>query len=674
MLKVIRKHNKWLMVGFGVLLMITWLVQPVLNRVNQAYQSRVVGKLDGAKVTSKQLGDAYNEVTTVVSFLPNVAQLLNLNDRDSVHWLMLTREASDAGFIGGPKDGQDWNQLTMSIAFQLAYKDYGESTAQLYRMAPQFFQKYIDEARPLVPKYIDDAAVRQHMTREQVLTAIAKARGVVRMVEAYQGAARMSDRAVIAKAREFVDAAKTDYIFIPADRLIGPIADPDAAALQAHFDLFKSTKPGEGDYGVGYLLPSRIKMEWLELNRAAIEGAVALDPVEVRKRYNLNKGAGGKYPGEFTVERPRIEAEMKAEIVEKIFQEAQVAIQTEVLKAAKILEPDGRYKKLPADWDTRRPRFEAVAQAVVEAVRKATSVTIPLPTVTTKAADWQTRDDLRALPGIGQSQMRAGGLQKRFDDVAFWTRELQGSQEGLIPVQINVPITEAYLSDRMENRYYICILATKGESAPDSIDEKREQIVKDYKSIKAFDQLKAQAEELRAKAVTGGLDAIVAAFPAAEAPPLPKPDAKPSDDAKYKPLAITKDVTVHSDAGGANDPILSAEDAYKKVLEAAAKIDPLLPRDKVPADAATLSIPIAKRLGLVIVRILAPDPTTIEKFRQFDSGIAREAQRREMTAAAPKPEDDPYSFQNLLNRHKYTSGDRDIVKVEDLKKDDSKGS
>jgi hypothetical protein len=315
-----------------------------------------------------------------------------------------------------------------------------------------------------------------------------------------------------------------------------------------------------------------------------------------------------------------------------------------------------------------------VAAAVVEAVKQQTGLTIPLPAVTVKAAEWLTRDDLRILPEIGRSAVRQGGGQIPFDELVSWTREIPGVDPEAVglPVQVNVPMAETYLSDGQQNRYYICVLATKGESAPDTIDEKREQIVKDYKTIVAFEQLKARTEELKTKAIAGGLDAIVAAFPAQEAPKPATPEATPPPpptDAKYKPLTISKDIVVIPLNTG--DQYLGVEDVKKEVLAAAMKIDPVTPRDKVAPEGATLAMPIAKQLGVVVVRIVSHDPVTREKFRLVNLDVEQKVQDDELKELKTE---DPFSLANLLKRHTYTTDKRDIKTVEDLNaKDEKKG-
>ncbi len=665
MLKSIRKHNKWLMVGFGVLLMVTWLVQPTLNQLNKAYDSRVVGKLDGQRISARDMATASQELAALKDLARGFTDALGLEDHGVVHWMILAREAEEGGFVGGERDGEEWEQVLATLTIQLAYEKYKDLAPQVIRI-PQFVQPLMEEARPKVKSFIGSAAGRQRLTFQQTNKALAKARGVTRMIERYRNAGRLSDRAAILKAREFLDAAKVDYVFIPAERLIDSIANPDDATIREHFDKYKTVKPGEGEYGVGYLLPTRVKLEWMKMDRAAIEAAVSLDPVEVRRRFNQGKAAG-KFTGDFAAAKAGIEAEMKGEVVERVFQEAQVAVQTEILKATKVLDPDGKYKKLPADWEAHRPKFENIAPAVAEAVRRTVGVAIPLPAVTVKAADWLTREDLLALPDIGRSMMRAGGLPVSFDQLVFATREIPGVEPGFLTIQTGVPLTETFLQDGQGNRYYMTVLAVRGESAPDSVDEKRELLVKDWKKIRAFEGLKARESELRTSAVNGGLDAIIAAFPAASAPATPDPAT--AADPKYKALEIVKNVAVQP--FNTQDQIMGTEGVNTKVLEAAVKLNPLLPPEQIPVDGATLSIPISKRLGLAVTRILSPDPVTIEKYRQNEQAVVTSTLRKELSDATPKPEDDPFSFNQLLKRHRYLSGEKDIKTPDDLKKDES---
>ena len=49
---------------------------------------------------------------------------------------------------------------------------------------------------------------------------------------------------------------------------------PPAEALQAQFEKFKATKPGEGDLGAGYYQPARFKLEWLKLDRDEFSATV----------------------------------------------------------------------------------------------------------------------------------------------------------------------------------------------------------------------------------------------------------------------------------------------------------------------------------------------------------------------------------------------------------------
>jgi hypothetical protein len=665
-LKIIRKHNKWLMVGFGVILMIAWTIQPVFDQISAAYDSRTVATLNGKKVSHREWAIASKEIMALSEMIPELVNALGVEDRDAVHWLILSREAEEAGFVGGERDGEQWEQIVFSLAIQLAYQRYGELTPQVARI-PSLMQPFIEEARPRVSTVVMNAAGRQALTLQQTHRALAKARGVTRMIEAYTGAGRMSDRMAVVRAREFLDSAKVDYVFVPAARLIDSIPVPSDEQLREHFDKFKTIRPGTGEFGIGYLLPPRVKLEWLKIDRASLASAVTPNPIEVRQRFNQGK-ASGKYTGEFAASQPLIEAEMRNQTVDRIVQEAHIAIQTEIQKATRTLEPDGTFKRVPEDWESRRPRFENIASAVVEAVRRQTGVTIPLPTVAVRAADWLTRDEVRALPDIAMSRIAAGGLEIPFDQAVFWTRGLPGSEQSVLPIQPGVPLTEMHLTDAAGNRYYFTVLAIRQESAPDSMEEDREDILRDYRTLRAYEALTPRVAELRSLAVGGGLDSVIAAFP----PVPPVPGGEGSTDPKHKALEIVREATVRSEFAGNSDPILNEKEVITTVLDAAARIDPLLPPEKIPADAATVATSVPKRLGVLVAKITALVPVTVEQFRQLEQQIIQQAQVLELRGETPDPSQNPFSFENLLKRHTYTSGKRDIRTPEDLKREQNR--
>lgn len=660
MIRKLRKYNKWFMVAFGVLLMLTWLAGPSTKAISQMGGNHVVAKIDGKSVRIEDEQLAAQELHALAEFAPMLTRGLGLEDHDRAHWMLLCSEARAGGFIGEASDGKDFIDTIATETVRAELQQNPQALMDLFRGPNP--PKSVDEAiKGFAAGYSTRAPGIFHQNRLNELemnAAFAKARGIVRMASSLRQAPRVSDRESIAEARKYDDTAVVDYAFLPASAISDQVPDPDETSLQAQFDRFKGTRPGEGDYGIGYLLPARVKIEWLQLDRKAIEDAVTLDPVEVLKRYK--QGHADKYKGELTAERANVEHDMKAETASRVLGEAHLVVQAEVSKATRRLERAGKYRVLPPDWETQRPQLKAVAQAVVDQVSHNLGTTVPLPAVTIKG-EWLTQSDLNSLPGIGASALNQGGQEIPFSTVAFWTHEL-GGHEGPIPVQQGVPLSEVFLTDGVGNRYYFTVLGTRGESAPDSAQEIREKAVADYKKVQAFEKLKGRIEEFRQAAVTGGIDGAVAAFaatPVASGKTIEKP-------------VVHQASKVHRLTAEGRE--LQDESLEMAIMDAASKLDPKSAPDSAPPDQTSLVLPASKQLGLAVVRIRAFVPMTREEYARIDRAAANQVTSEEEKAAAGTQ--GPFSLDALLKRHVYMNGDKRAETSADLHlhdKDDSSG-
>lgn len=653
MLRIIRKHNKWLMVAFGILLMIAFTAPEMIQRLGHAAANRTIATVNGKKLKQADLGRAHQDLLALERIAPNLIYGIGIQPRDHIHWILLTQEAEAAGFVGGPADGREFlpelaqmaarwelqrlQQVDVQQWFQFVLP-HGSEEAAIRALAVQ-----IEE---VAPRFFADA----HMNETEMHESLARLRGIWRLVMTHDRAARFSDRLAIVEARQAQDSALIDFIFIPAADGVDEIPDPTPEALQSHFEEFSNTAPGQGTYGIGYLLPPRIHLEWLKVDRNAIEEAVQLDPVEVVKRHRQQSS---RYPGDFAEVRARIESDMRAEIVERSLQAAHSAIQAEVLAATRRLEQDGRFRRLPENWDEIRPRMEHLAATIVTAVGQDGGPSISLPAVQRRTDNWVTRSDLRQIEDLAQTFVTRG--ERRFSavDVLFAARELgDGASGAPIPVQTGIPLVDNVLTDWAGNRYYVTVLAARGESPPDSVDEVREQAIADYKRLAAHRRLKERAESLREQAIAGDLDAIpaVIARPGREAP------------------RIQKGIRVYRDRidGAAAD--INHADVRKAIVEAAAKIDPFATAETIPPQDATLAIPSDPSLGLAIVRIRAMAPLTQEDYRRTERTMINMAQMREMREALG--DESPFSIAALLRRHNYVSGKVRILTPEELRRGD----
>ena len=118
MLKIIRKYQLIILVIGGSLLMVVFLFEPIIGRISPDPRKSTVGKFsDGTKLT----GFDFQYASSDLSILKVVVPILLLpenngglgieqgqGDASELHWLLLTKQANDAGLIGEAGEGRTW--------------------------------------------------------------------------------------------------------------------------------------------------------------------------------------------------------------------------------------------------------------------------------------------------------------------------------------------------------------------------------------------------------------------------------------------------------------------------------------------------------------------------------------------------------------------------------------
>lgn len=658
MFKFLRKYNKVILVVGGVLLMIAFLIPQGATRLGNAQERIVVATVDGRKVRLRQMEKARIELLVLRAFAaPIVDNLLGVEDRPD-HWFLLTREAERGGFVGEDADGRDWVPVIAEFFAEqyLRSEDGAMVRFQLQMLEQQGnFQEAQDLRQRLLGEILANleasrarALAQSRMTEADFDRALARARGVYRMVEAYHRAARVSDRRALLASAENRFLAEVEWLLIPAERFVDSASPVDDATLAATFERFKGTPEGGGEYGIGYLLPPRVKLEWLTLSRAAVEESIKPDPVEVRKRYQQDRAT---YTGEFDAERSRVAGDIRREQADRLLAEADTAVRAELAKATRGLAADGEFKVLPPDWSSSRPTLERIAQGVVEQVRARTGVVIPLPEVTIRSAGWVTAREISQIPGIGSAVLRSGTMAVPFPLVPFQVRELGGDPR--LRLQVGLTSVEHQVTDAAGNRYYFTVLDARPESPPDSLDEIRERVAADARRLAAYESLVQQAPSYLDVAVSGGLQAIADSLNAEVEPEsLPEPDSTEPRTDKPK-LTVFPGGSVTRPRAVLSPPTLDQPALREAVMRAAESIDPMVDIETVEASRRVVVVPVPQAMGLAVLRISRVTPLTTETFRLAAEMDAYQAQVAEMNAAGLGPESRPFSFERLARRHRY---------------------
>lgn len=632
MLKWLRKYNTYILVVGGCLLMVAFLLQGTLTELSKRGMiGGTIIRVDGEKYGMERYSKLAAEYHALVRLLgrQEVLQLVSGVDND-IHWILLTREAEQAGLVGGVQDGREYiGELAAGLADMMATNEA--------RRRGRFFAdpgdverarvSIIDSVNTSLPRVAGETG----MTEEQVLLALAKLRGVLRMENAYASSLRFSDRRLVNAARKFDDAVEVDYVLVPADREANSIPEPDAAAITAQFEKYKSTNKGEGEYGIGYTLPERVKIEWLTLDRRLIEASVSVDPIEVEKRLQKRYPTGTAPEGvKIEDERARIEGTVRGEVADRVMSTATQAIRTEIAKAIRPLESDGLYHKLSADWASKMPRLESMRSIVSERVAEAHKITLPPPVVSVRDQAWVERMDLSRSEGFGRAFLRRGSVSEPATDVVFGVREIKGDNDYV--VQVGVPNNEP-LTDGVGNRYFFTVLDARKTSPPDSIDEIRPQIIKDIKRIAALEKLR------------GAQTAMVNLVNAQSFDVLTKVPEGATGDAAVT-LKVQKG-TVSRKRVMAPDRVLDTQAFRDAVVNIADQLDPTVDVSTLDAAKRTGSVAIDKALGVVVFRITKLSPITIERYRQQHGGLLQSMIREEFDAS---PENSPFSLKAMEKR------------------------
>jgi len=651
MLKVITKYRQYLLVAFGVVLMIAFIVPQASHLFVGDQLTRKVATINGSSVSASDLSHARTEYEVVRSLLEPLGLRIDLakelfgaeNER---HWLLLSHAAKAGGFMGTAADGQQFEkEIRDGVLVPQLARGAAVQRNPFLRQAPQYIDMLAsqeladpekrkameDEAGKRLDQAVAYAARNARASSNDVQLAFAKANAIGRMQTAWREAHRVSDKRAALEAEESGDVVYVDQSLMLA-KVIAPFgAPPSPELVQKLFNEFKDVKRGDGEHGFGYRLPARVKIEWMMIDRAAIAASIQLDPVEVNKFWRQNRT---RFPGDFAAERTKVEAELRTQRVDSIFSTIDKAVRAETIRALGKVETKGGYRVLPADWQSRMPRMENLAQLTVRDVKEIGNVTIPLPQVVVRSDQFLNRAELAGISGIGESTVRIGTKEFPLPELVFRSREIIGNDPD-VNIQVGVPF-ENYAQDPQGNRYYFTVLEARKEEPPANLDEVRAQVELDAKALDQFEKLSSQAEIMRLVVVTDGFEGLAKyftdAFPGASAP------------VQRRKLAVT----AHNIQGA--DSTFNQPEYREAVINAAKALDPLKPVIDYPAEQRTLAVVMKKPLTVAIVQLIGRAPVSVERMRNEGDSFAGRYSAKELPTQSMR---DAFSFSALKDRMKF---------------------
>jgi hypothetical protein len=627
MIKIMRKNRKVLLAVFGALLMVMFLLSGPQSIFQPNPEKAVVATVGSRDIRALESLKTSSEFEAMKELSGELVQALQIEN--SAHWMLLTEEAQRAGLVGAT--GESSRQLLFEQLGQVMIQQALRS-GQLNIQNAEEYQKLLAEAPVRLENEVRPRIAGQmRMSLDEFDRAVAKLQGILRLRSQYTSAVRLSEKRAVEEVQSLYDGVVIDGLVIPAEKLAKDMPEPTPEQVQAQFEKYKDVKPGTGEFGFGYVLPARVKFEYMVINRDALRNLVKLDPVKVSKHYLQNRA---KYTGDEATETPRVEKDLTEAAVDQMMGEADRMYAARLKPDLRVLPIEGGKRKLPADWDSKGVRLSGTAEALATGFQELGHNYTP--PVIIQNSTWTKVRDLSSVPGVGTATFRTGTDSGSLRELVEAMAELDPATT--LQFQAKVPF-ELGLTDASGNRYFVNVLEWRPESPADSIEEVREDVVKDLKNKSAYDRLVSMQDDLRSQAITSGLDSIASLYPTPAAIGAADPTPKPLPVYKYSNLTRSM-ATAELNVKEVRDAVMAKAQTLGVKMVATAENLP----DR------TLTVPIPSTLSLAVVQILGGRPATQEVMRTLSRETLSRFTGEELREHNSK---DPYSFEALSARYNY---------------------
>ncbi|MDZ4828969.1 MAG: hypothetical protein SGJ09_02065 [Phycisphaerae bacterium] len=601
MLRFLRQYNKIFLGVFGLLLLLAWAIGGSLSQISNYSATEgstwatwgptnkkvTIGDLERVRLELKVM-DELTKLFPRVPFVPVPGA-----DRDPAYWYLLTKEAEEAGLVGGEQDAMPLlENMAKGINAQLQREGLemnGETAAAF--IAAQ------SGTNPLI--------VRQ---------TLAKVNGISRMSELMRSMSHYSDTRLRHAAAEALLGVSADIVVLDARKLAQPAVDePSEERLAEQLKKYGEFEPGKGEKGFGYRLPNRVKLEWIQIAEAPVRASVmqsgALDTLTLKRKFAANPTRYGVPPEAVGTDPlavfPQYEATARQKVINELVEERMREIvkfaSDQFTQSQRGLKRDavGLYA-LPADWASRKPDLKQLAAAIGE------KFNVSSPAYGSVGDVWMSEGDLKSLPGLGgTSTTSLGDRPIPFSQLLPRLKEFakaDATNADAVPL-VQTDVATPALTASNKDVFFVRFLATEPSRAPGSVDEARQALLADVRAIDRYEALNKLAGELKTQAETDGLREIANRFgTTVEAVP---------DLRAANPQFIGMGVKFPTSL-----PMLGADsDALEAVIQRAAGLPKTTPVADVPAAERTYVIPLDKRLAYLLARVTDVSPLTNEEYQ-----------------------------------------------------------
>lgn len=607
MFKFLRRYSKWILAVGGTLLMITFLVPFAFQGLGNMAAARgatwaTVGE-DDVEVTMGEQQLLQREMQIVRALNPQ--SIAPVEIKSAEHWFLLMREAQDAGLVGGTED---------------AISMLGETPAETLA----FFTTQSGESR------------------EFVLQTIAKYRGVMRLIRMYRMAGHFSDRRLRAASKELFHTAEVQFILIEASADAADI-EPNEEAIQEQFEEYADDLPGEGEYGFGYKLPDRVKLEWIEIPAESVYAGVEASPefneIELRKHWIRNPDFTFPEVAEGAPIPDIVREDLKNTLFEERMQEIVRTATDELRSATRGLERSGSYYVLPEDWSEQQASLPAIAEMLQE------EFDVELPPYQATGDRWLSAEDVAELEGIGTATTtRFSTAPIALPELIRQLKEFDNAVQAVVQADVAGPP----LIGQEGSRYIFRVTAADPSHRATDVSEVRDHVVHDLKRLADYEHLVATMSQLENEAEQDGLLSLLVAHPRGQF--LPPQNISL---ASLNTLLIQAQMGSGLSAQPTALPVIGRnEDAVRDIIEHALAL-PMASVEEMTPEQRIFPVAVEDALAVMVVELENNQPLTRENFvRGVDLGVMQ------ALVLSDELEDgeaivDAFSFTTLAERHNF---------------------
>ena len=491
MLKIFRKNKRIaqvVLVAGSVLLLVSWLVADGSAQLLQDVLSGTSTYARTADGTTVSVADAerMRREARAASLVGSQALTVLGATEDPSHWYLLSREAQEAGLVGGVGDGRA-------------------------RLADIAAANNVPEAQLL------GGLMREsRLSSNEVLETLAKVNGIERMLGlVLNSGARLSDPRMRQASARLQLGATGDVVVLDAASVNLPgIPDPTDEALQAQLDAYGSAAPDPSGRTFGYRMPDRLKIEWMRIPSASIAAAVeksdAVSSVELRKYWIENRAefeaaeALAAQAPTFESMRDAVRARVVAKMIEQRRTEIAKFMADEMAMALRGVPQRNGYYELPEDAASRPGLTVASLSALVQK-----RFGIAAPETGSITDRWIEPREIDAVAGLGTATTdRFGATPVTASQLAASVMEFGGKPTMVAQRGVPSPV----LTSPDGDLFVFTVTEADASRAPANVAEVRDALVRDVRRIEAFQRLMSIESEIAALAGTAGLDAVASTY------------------------------------------------------------------------------------------------------------------------------------------------------------------